>query len=100
MCPAPVEPLTVEVPTFKIDKTGRSVMEIPDDVTEEIWHHRWLVHTGADDVDPLDGHLKLTQLKTAAALAVLHGNTRVTDEAWKIAGRLAVARTLTERGGA
>jgi hypothetical protein len=96
--PAPVEPLTINLPTFKLDKNGRHVMAIPDGVAEEIWHFRWLVRTGAEGIDPLDGHLKLTQLKTAAAIAILHGSTEVTDDAWKIASQLIDVSTQVREG--
>jgi hypothetical protein len=96
--PAPVEPLNITLPTFRQDENGRHIMAIPDDVAEEIWHFRWLVRTGAEGVDPLDGHLKLTQLKTAAAIAILHGSISVTDDAWKIAGQLIDVSTQVRDG--
>lgn len=64
----------------------------------EIWHHRWLVVTGAEGVDPLDAHTRLTQLKLAAAVAILHGQTDVTSDAWKIAGQLIDVSTHTRAG--
>jgi hypothetical protein len=96
--PQPVTPLTVQLPHFPGGYSDRFELEIPDDVRDEIWHHRWLVLTGAGGVDPLDGHLKLTQLKTAAALAILHGHTKVTDEAWKISGQLIDVSTQVREG--
>jgi hypothetical protein len=86
--PEPMNPENFELPHFDGDETERFVMQIPDNVAEEIWHHRWQVLSGVEEVDPLDAHIKLTQLKTAASIAILHNNTSVTDEAWKIAGQL------------
>ena len=87
--PEPISPRSVELPQFTLeDGAARVEMPIPAEVSDEIWLHRWRVLTGAAGVDPLDGHLKLTQLKVAAAIAILHGHTRVTDDAWKIAGQL------------
>jgi hypothetical protein len=87
--PEKVRPISVELPQFTLqDGAARVDMPVPDAVTAEIWLHRWRVLTGAPGVDPLDGHLKLTQLKVAAAVAILHGRTEVTDEDWAIAGHL------------
>jgi hypothetical protein len=86
--PDPVNPIAVEVPAFTLDKGDRFVLDIPDHVRQEIWSHRHRVLTGADGVDPLDGHLMLTQLKAAAAVAILHGRTSVTDDDWKIAAEI------------
>jgi hypothetical protein len=94
----PVAPMHIQLPLFPGGYSDRFELEIPDDVRDEIWHHRWLVLTGVEGVDPLDGHLKLTQLKTAAALAILHGHRNVTDDAWKIAGQLIDVSTEVREG--
>jgi hypothetical protein len=87
--PHPIDPRSVELPQFTLaDGAQRYEIGIPGAVAEEIWSHRWRVLTGTAGVDPLDAHIKLTQLKVAAAVAILHGDTRVTDEAWGIAGHL------------
>jgi hypothetical protein len=93
--PGPVNPLAVSLPTFTVNDF---VMKIPAAVTEEIWRFRWLVNTGAEGIDPLDAHIKLTQLKTAAAIAILHGDTRITDEAWMIALHLIEVSTGVREG--
>src|SRR5208337_2828689 len=56
--PDSVAPIDIMLPDFGC---SRFVMEIPTQVTQEIQEHRWLVLTGSEDVDPLDGHPKLTQ---------------------------------------
>jgi hypothetical protein len=85
--PTPIKSASFELPNFG-DAETRFVMEIPDDVADEIWRHRWQVLTGVEGIDPLDAHIKLAQLKTAASIAILHGNTQVTPEAWKLASQL------------
>jgi hypothetical protein len=95
--PAPVTSQSFELPTFG-DTETRFVMAIPDDVAEEIWRHRWQVLTRVEGVDPLDAHIKLAQLKTAASIAILHGSTRVTDDAWKLAGQLVDVSTSVRDG--
>lgn len=84
--PDRVPAINIEVPDFP--RAARTEMPIPPEVADEIWRHRWQVLTGADDVDPLDAHIKLTQLKVAASVAILHGHTQVTADAWKIASQL------------
>jgi hypothetical protein len=97
--PQPIDPLEVDLPDFRLEeKAERFEMPIPPAVVDEIWLHRWRVLTGVEGVDPLDGHLKLTQLKVAAAVAILHGHNRVIDEAWRIAGRLIEVSTKVRTG--
>jgi hypothetical protein len=96
--PEPLKTLDVEIPSFILDKHGWRVLQIPEEVAEEIWHHRWLVLKGAEGVDPLDAHVRLTQLKVAAAVAILHGGTGVSSDAWKIAGQLIDVSTQTRAG--
>ncbi|BBX72274.1 hypothetical protein H7H78_11730 [Mycobacterium shinjukuense] len=87
--PDPVDPLGVLIPTFSHNCCDeRHVVQIPDSAREEIDVHRYRVLIGDPDVDPLDGHLMLTQLKTAFAIAVLHGRNAIDETDWKIAGDL------------
>jgi hypothetical protein len=83
--PDRVDPIDIVVPDFGSD---RYEVPIPPDVRQEIDAHRYRVLIGADDVDPLDGHLMLTRLKVAFALAVLAGRKAVEGDDWKIAGDL------------
>lgn len=83
--PAPVEPIDVVVPDFGTD---RYEVPIPVQAADEIDAHRHRVLIGADDVDPLDGHLMLTRLKVGFALAVLAGRKAIHADDWKIAGEL------------
>ena len=57
-------------------------MGIPNDVAEAIREKRRAVVRG--NGDPLDGHLMLTRLKVAAALAVLDGRTAVNRDDWRL----------------
>jgi hypothetical protein len=50
---------TGEVPDFGCGP-DRFVVTVPDEVPAEILHHRWQVLTGAEGIDPLDAHTKLT----------------------------------------
>jgi len=63
-------------------------MVIPDEVAEEIWGHHYRAMRGDPDIDPLDKHTKLTRLKAAAALDILHNRTEVTNGGWAMAGHL------------
>lgn len=85
--PGPVEPIDVVPPDFPA-ADGRYVVSIPDHARDEIDVHRHRVLIGADDVDPLDGHVMLTRLKIGFALAVLAGRRDVDSYDWKIAGDL------------
>ncbi|MDR3660852.1 MAG: hypothetical protein P4L86_10730 [Mycobacterium sp.] len=83
--PTPIEPIDVVVPDFGAQ---RYEVPIPVLVADEIDAHRYRVLTGADDVDPLDGHLMLTRLKVGFALAILAGRKAIDADDWKIAGDL------------
>jgi hypothetical protein len=86
--PDPIDPITVVLPHFPGDPERRHLAQIPDAARDEIDAHRYRVLVGSDDVDPLDGHLMLTRLKVAFALAVLHGHATIEEREWKIAGEL------------
>jgi hypothetical protein len=83
--PEPVDQLDVLVPPFSPNCDDWHVVVIPDSARDEIDAHRHRVLVGDPDVDPLDGHLMLTRLKVAFALAVLHSRTAVGENEWKIA---------------
>ncbi|MFZ1177280.1 MAG: hypothetical protein WAO15_13640 [Mycobacterium sp.] len=83
--PAQVEPIDIEVPDFG---SARYEVPIPAQAADEIDAHRYRVLIGADDVDPLDGHLMLTRIKVGFALAVLAGRKAVDADDWRIAGQL------------
>lgn len=61
--------------------------DYPDHIKAEIrrWHKR---KRQGDDIDPRDGHRMLLRLKLGAALAVLHGQTYITDQWWHLSGLL------------
>jgi hypothetical protein len=96
--PTPVAPMTVKLADLAIEDAPLFSLTIPTEVANEIRYHRWQVLTGVEDVDPLDSHIKLTQLKTAAAIAFLHGRPEVTDDSWKIAGQLIEVSTQVREG--
>ncbi|SLH95785.1 Uncharacterised protein [Mycobacteroides abscessus subsp. massiliense] len=83
--PPAVEPIDVIVPDFG---TERFIVGIPERARREIDAHRYSVLTGAEGIDPLDGHLMLTQLKVAFALAVLSGRKDIDTDDWTIAHEL------------
>jgi hypothetical protein len=87
---------TVKVPAWTrsgaghlsvVDDTQRDLV-IPERTIGEIRDHRLAVLREDPDVDPLDGHKLLTQLKAAAALMALDGRTVVSDEDWALAAVL------------
>lgn len=70
--------------------------EPPDEWPEEVWYpehiqdevirHREQFLDGL--AGPTEGHLILTRLKVSFALAVLHGETKISDQWWALAGVL------------
>ncbi len=86
--PEPVDQLHVLVSAFTTDYDDHHVVQIPGSARDEIDAYRHRVLVGDPDVDPLDGHLMLTHLKVAFALAVLHSRSTIGETEWKIAGDL------------
>jgi hypothetical protein len=86
--PEPVDQLHVLVPAFGPNSDHWHVVDVPDSALDEIDTHRHRVLVGDPDVNPLDGHLMLTRLKVAFALAVLHARTTIGEDLWKLAGEL------------
>ncbi len=80
-----VAPIDVCIPDFGSEEY---LIVVPPSVVEEIVDHRHRVLIGADDVDPLDGHLMLTWLKLSFGLALLIGCKDISEDDWKIAGEL------------
>lgn len=120
-----VEPLTVPIPDFGIDPMRFDVGEddqagvydpsaqtlVPIDVATRIAAEIIAADAAKDldpfgrSADPLAGHRLLTQLKVAAALAVLHNRLHVGSEDWQRAERLlavsaAVAHVVAAESGA
>jgi len=62
-------------------------IDYPDHIKAEIDEHQRRVQR-QEDVDPMEGHLRLTRLKVAAALAFLHGEFAITDRWWDLSGRV------------
>ncbi|CAN1549599.1 hypothetical protein MCEMAEM6B_02144 [Mycobacteriaceae bacterium] len=90
--PDPVEPIDILLPTFG---TSRHEISVPPLVWAEMDTHRTRVLTEDPDVDPLDGHLMLTRLKVAFALAILDTRSAVDMDDWRIAGQLIDLSTAT-----
>lgn len=62
------------------------VLDYPDHIKQQVRMEDWARAKG--EMDASSGHLTLTRLKVAAALALLHGDDRITDLWWSLAGRL------------
>lgn len=90
--PEPVEPIDILLPTFG---TSRHEISVPPLVWAEMDTHRTRVLTEDPDVDPLDGHLMLTRLKVAFALAILDTRSAVDMDDWRVAGQLIDMSTAT-----
>lgn len=73
---------------MRLDLMGPTEIDYPDHIKAEIKRERWRAVTDQKDVDPLHGHRMLTQLKVAAALALLHEEDRISDGWWEIAAHL------------
>lgn len=90
----PPEPpqLVIEVPRFNV----RDFDAIPVCATarDQIVTQRRRTLRG-ENVDPLDGHKYLCQLKVAAALMILDERTEVNDEDWVLADRIMHESTST-----
>lgn len=74
----------------------KGFLDYPDHIKAVVRKARLAQQRGGGD--ELDGHLILLRLKLAGALALLHGETSITDQWWELAGRLVTAsRSLQER---
>lgn len=93
--PSPVEPITVTIPDFG---PTEYLIDVPPTVVEAILMHRHLVLTGSENVDPLDGHLMLTQEKIAFGLAILEGRKDISTSDWLLAGKLLDVSKETREG--
>lgn len=68
-----------------------ATIEYPDRIKAEIRRIARARRRGEDvGGDGLDGHARLTRLKVAALLAVLHGETVITEAWWEMAGVIAL----------
>jgi hypothetical protein len=95
--PDPVTPLTVTLPDLGAQGERFAVLGVADAICDTVWeNHQRLMKPGAV-VDSLDTHTNLARLKTAAGLALLHGEAGVTDTWWELAGHLVDVSTH-ERG--
>ena len=63
-------------------------VDYPQHIKDEIKAARHAESRNPDLVDPLQGHLRLTRLKVAAAFAILHGDYAITEQWWDLAGVL------------
>jgi hypothetical protein len=80
-------------------RTGRTVIAVCDEASDEITEEHWRRSRG--DGDALDGHALYARLKVAAALAVLDahlGTEGVTTEDWRLAGALMAVSDATRAG--
>lgn len=67
------------------DRTGAVTVAVPDRIRDLLRAVHRARHRG-QDTGQLDGHLALTRLKVAAALALLHGDLVITEQWWEVAG--------------
>ena len=93
--PSPVEPIRVVIPDFG---NSQYMIDVPRRAADAILEHRHLVLTGSQNVDPLDGHLMLTQEKVAFGLALLEGRKDISIGDWSIAGELLEISKKTRDG--
>lgn len=93
---APAKPTTLDLrlPSWRTPAEGRdglpvAYIDVDQRVTAQIRADREKVLRGLEGaLVGLDAHRNLVQLKLAAAVAVLHGLTRVTPKEWALAGDL------------
>ncbi len=87
--PKPViPPMALELPDLSTAPDYPHILKIPDEVAYAVQDQNYRVLRRDEGVDPLDGHSYLTQLKIAAAIAIMHGRTEIPHESWKIAAQL------------
>lgn len=97
------EPLPVSLPSKAVGPydhatAQRIVVAVPGEARAEVREHRHRVLKGDPGVDPLDGHLLLTQLKVAFALAVLDGRIHINSDDWKLGHELIEVSNATRAG--
>lgn len=73
------------------DRDDFEVLSVPDIAKDEIKTVQRKVRRGNTDVDPLDGHRLLVQLKISAALMILEGRRHTITESDWIRARLIMA---------
>jgi hypothetical protein len=87
--PTGIEPYRPEqTPDFTPNVGPYYEIPFPEAVADEIRDHRRRVLRGEPGTDPLDGHRNLTKAKVAAGLMLLEGRQGVTEDDWRIAGRI------------
>ncbi|HNM83663.1 MAG: hypothetical protein U0Q20_07860 [Mycobacterium sp.] len=87
--PTGIEPYKpAEVPDFTPNAGQYYEIPFPDSVITEIRQQRRNELRGVTGTDPLDGHRNLTRCKVAAGLMILEGHAAVTEDDWRIAGRI------------
>lgn len=87
--PTDIEPhVPADVADFTPNAGPYYEIPFPQSVTDEIRDHRRRVLRGDSSIDPLDGHKYLTRAKVAAGLMMLEGRAEVTEDDWRIAGRI------------
>jgi hypothetical protein len=84
--PIPVpEPIVVDLPKPNTDN-GPYVVKLPVEIRREIWEYRRDVRKKRIKVHEMDKHALLLRLKTAVALALVHGRMDVDHRDWEMAG--------------
>lgn len=73
---------------WRLPKRLPETIDYPQHVQDEVRQSRFEYHHSDDNFDELAGHVRLTRLKVAAALALLHGDIAITDQWWVLAGQL------------
>ncbi|MEJ6547974.1 hypothetical protein PQI66_00260 [Corynebacterium sp. USCH3] len=78
-------PAGVESWSHRGEVTGRVVVAVARGVVRQVRADRSRVATGQAD---MDSHRNLLRLRLAAAVALLHGETAVTMDRWRVAGEI------------
>lgn len=100
LLPPEPEPYVVELPVEAVNPYNHQtaqfkIVDVPEAARDEIRQHRHRVLVGDPNVNPLDGHLLLTRLKIAFALAVLDGRIDINVDDWKLADDLLIVSAAT-----
>jgi Bifunctional DNA primase/polymerase, N-terminal len=78
-----------------VDRDALHVLDVPPEAAEAIDTVAREKLRGNPDIDPLDGHRLLCQLKVAAALMRLRQHTEISSQDWELAGTVMAVSDAT-----
>jgi hypothetical protein len=89
-------PIEWDASSLEFGTEDQIVIDYPEWLKKKMVQDRWLSST-REDTDSTESHLNLTRLKVAAALALLHGEDKITDRWWAIADLIGKLSLLAQQ---